>query len=77
MAKKIVGVSVFKGQQGVSNYEIGAEMKRKGENGEWESLGKSVKKIDVNLKNDSVEITLSDKTSIFFKGFPIAIDYTL
>jgi hypothetical protein len=77
MAKKIKVVSIFKGAQGVSNYEVGAEMKKMNEKNEWESLGKKVKKIDVNLKNDTVEITLSDKTSIFFKGFPIAIDYTL
>ena len=75
MAKKIVGVSVFKGQQGVSNYEIGAEMKRKNENGEFENLGMKVK--NIILGKNSVEIVLTNKTSIFFRDLPIVVDYKL
>jgi hypothetical protein len=73
MAKRVKVVSIFKGAQGVSNYEVGAEMKKQNVKGEWESLGKKVKKIEIG--KNSVEIFLSDKTSIFFRDFPIAVDY--
>ena len=75
MAKRIKMVSVFKGEQGISNYGVGAEMRKMNEKNEWVNLGKKVKKIDVG--KNYVEIFLSDKTSIYFRDFPIAVDYTL